>query len=133
MLVEKSAAVTLPPSLAKRRSSMSALNELAASRIKAFQQVATEATEREKEKLAKFKKQPVLMTGPMVNSDDMHLQTLQSKLKAFEVAAHYKGSVETRKTWRKTGGASNYQAGHKIILGGMPASVAPKKNLSDLP
>lgn len=132
LLAEKSSTVA-PPALTKRKSSMSALNELASGRIKAFQQVATEATQREKEKLAKFNKQPAVMCGPMVNSDNMHLETLQSKLKAFEVAAQYKGKLETRKTWKKVSGASNYQAGHKIMMGGMPAGVAPKKKLSDLP
>lgn len=119
------------PPLAKRRSSMSALNALASGRIKAFQQVADDAKDREK--LNKFKKQPVEVSGPMVNSEDMHLQNLQSKLKAFEVAAHYKGQVELRKTWKKVGGASNYHSSNKILLAGAPAGVAPKKKLSDLP
>lgn len=124
-------ALQTPPPLAKRRSSMSILNAVAADRIKAFQQVATDAVEREK--LHKFKKAPVEMTGPMVNSDNMHLQTLQSKLKAFEIAAHHKGKTEVRKTWKKVGGAGNYQSGNKILLGGQPVGVAPKKKISDLP
>jgi len=120
-----------PPPMMKRKSSMSALNALAAGRIKAFQQVATDMAEREK--LNKFKKAPVVVTGPMVNSDNMHLETLQSKLKAFEIAAHYQGKIELRKTWKKVGAAGNYQSGHKILLGGQPAGFAPKKKLTDLP
>jgi len=124
-------ALQTPPPMAKRRSSISVLNALAAGRIKAFQQVATDAAEREK--LNKFKKAPVEMTGPMVNSDNMHLETLKSKLKAFEIAVHHKGKTEVRKTWKKVGGAGNYQSGNKILLGGQPVGVAPKKKISDLP
>jgi len=120
-----------PPPMMKRKSSMSALNALAAGRIKAFQQVATDMAEREK--LNKFKKAPVVVTGPMVNSDNMHLETLKSKLKAFEIAVHHKGKTEVRKTWKKVGGAGNYQSGNKILLGGQPVGVAPKKKISDLP
>lgn len=119
------------PELRTRRSSFSALNSLAASRIKTFQATVQEASEREK--LNAFKKKPVELKGPMVNSDDMHMQSLRDKLQAFEVAATYKGTIERKKTWRKTDGASNYAAGQKLLLGGQPVGVAPKKKLSDLP
>jgi len=119
-----------------RRGSMSALNALAASRIKAFQQVVSDASTAQK--LAAFKNKPVEMSGPMVNSDEMHKETLRNKVKAFEVAATFKGKVELKKTWKKVGGqhengGSNYHAGQKIYLGGQPAGVAPKKKLSELP
>lgn len=119
------------PAERARRSSMSALNSLAAGRIKAFQQVATQAMEREK--LAAFKTKPVEMSGPMVNSDDMHRETLRNKVKAFEVAATFKGKVELKKTWKKVQGAGNYAPGQKFMLGGAPVGVAPKKKISDLP
>merc|ERR550537_413460 len=113
-----------------RRGSMSALNALAASRIKAFQQVVSDASAAQK--LAAFKNRPVEMSGPMVNSDEMHKETLRNKVKAFEVAATFKGKLELRKTWKQVGGqhakgGSNYQAGQKIYLAGQPAGVAPKK------
>lgn len=114
-----------------RRSSFSALNSLASSRIKAFQTTVQEASEREK--LNAFKKKPVEMTGPMVNSDDMHMQSLRNKLQAFEVAATFKGTIERKKTWKKSAGAGNYTAGQKVLMGGQPAGVAPKKKLSELP
>lgn len=114
-----------------RRGSMSALNALASGRIKAFQQVVTDASAREK--LNAFKTKPVEMSGPMVNSDEMHKETLCNKVKAFEVAATFKGKIELKKTWKKVGGAGNYASGKKILLGGQPAGVAPKKKLSELP
>lgn len=113
-----------------RRSSMSALNSLASSRIRAFQSVVTETSARDK--INVFQKKPVVLSGPMVNSDDIHRETLKNKLAAFEVAATYKGHVELKKTWRKVG-AGNYASGQKILLGGMPTGVAPKKKISDLP
>lgn len=119
------------PDVRARRGSMSALNALAASRIKAFQQVVTEASARDK--LSAFRAKPVEMSGPMVNSDEMHKETLRNKVKAFEVAANYKGKVELKKTWRQVGGHGNYAPGKKIVLAGQPAGVAPKKKLSDLP
>jgi hypothetical protein len=114
-----------------RRSSFSALNSLASSRIKSFQATVQEASEREK--LNAFQRKPVIVAGPMVNSDDMHMQSLSSKLQAFEIAATHKGTIERKKTWKKAAGAGNYTAGQKILLGGEPVGVAPKKNLNELP
>jgi len=114
-----------------RRGSISALNALASARIKAFQQVVADASAQEK--LNAFKTKPEHMSGPMVNSDELHKETLRNKVKAFEVAATFKGKIELKKTWKKVGGAGNYAPGQKILLGGQPAGVAPKKKLSDLP
>lgn len=119
------------PDVRARRGSMSALNALAASRIKAFQQVVTEASARDK--LSAFRTKPVEMSGPMVNSDEMHKETLRNKVKAFEVAATFKGKVELKKTWKQVAGHGNYAPGKKILLSGQPAGVAPKKKLSELP
>lgn len=114
-----------------RRGSMSALNTLASARIKAFQQVVADASAHEK--LNAFRTKPAEMSGPMVNSDELHKETLRNKVKAFEVAATFKGKIELKKTWKKVGGAGNYAPGQKILLGGKPAGVAPKKKLSELP
>lgn len=92
-----------------RRSSMSAMNALASGRIKAFQLVANEAMEREK--LNAFKSRPQLFEGPVVNSDDMHMETLKNKLKAFELAATFKGKTELKKTWKKVHGAETTRQG----------------------
>lgn len=122
-----------PPPMRARQSSMAALNALASSRIKAFQSLATEHTGREK--LAAFRTKPVEL-GPMVNSDDMHKQTLRNKVAAFEVAATYKGKVELKRTWKKVGGVAqwgSYKAGQTIVLAGQPVGVAPKKKLCELP
>merc|ERR1719502_629215 len=61
------------PDVRARRGSMSALNALAASRIKAFQQVVTEASARDR--LSAFRAKPIEMA--MVNSDEMHKETLR--------------------------------------------------------
>lgn len=118
-----------------RQSSMAALNELAASRIRAFQNVATEAAQREK--LNAFRTKPV-EAGPMVNSDDMHKETLRNKVKAFEVAAKFKGTIELKKTWRRVGGQAEtgggqYDSSKKLMLGALPTKPPPKKKLRDLP
>lgn len=122
-----------PPPVRARQSSMAALNALASSRIKAFQSLTTEHMEREK--LAAFRTKPV-EAGPMVNSDDMHKETLRNKIAAFEVAATYKGKIELKRTWKKIGGVTqwgSYKAGQKVLLAGQPAGVAPKKKLCELP
>ena len=124
---------TSEPELRARTSSMGALSDLAASRIKAFQHRADEAAA-QREKLSMFKKAPPMaLDEPMVNSDDMHLESLASKLKAFEIAATFKGKTELKRTWKKADGAGNYRGSHKILLCGVKTGIAPKKKLSDLP
>merc|ERR1712039_289868 len=119
-----------------RQSSMAALNTLAASRIRSFQSVANDALERER-KLDAWRTKPV-EAGPMVNSDEMHKETLRNKVKAFEVAAKFKGTVELKKTWRRVGGQAEsgggqYNASKKLMLGALPAKPPPRKKLTDLP
>merc|ERR1712216_89698 len=92
---EEADSVPEPQQSRARQSSMAALNELAGSRIRAFQAVATEAAQREK--LNAFRTKPV-EAGPMVNSDEMHKETLRNKVTAFEVAAKFKGTIELKKS-----------------------------------
>jgi len=114
-----------------RQSSMAALAAVASARLRAFQQVADEAMAREK--LNAFKAKGVELTGPLVNSDELHKETLRNKVKAFETAARFKDRVELKKTWRQVGSTRNYSAGVKLAVGGKPTGPPPKKKITDLP
>lgn len=117
-----------------RQSSMSAVAAVAAARIRAFQQVADEA--QAKEKLNAFKSLVKVPSGPIVNSDEMHKETLRNKVKAFETALKWKDRVELKKTWRQVGNSSatgSYSAGKKLVLAGKPVGPPPKKKITDLP
>jgi len=114
-----------------RQSSMSVVSAVAAARIKAFQQQADEAKARDK--LNAFKTKAPVATGPMVNSEEMHKETLKNKLKAFETAAKFKGTVEMKKTWRQVGAGRTYQSGTKVVAADGKTGVAPKKKITDLP
>lgn len=119
------------PARRMRQSSMAAVAAVAAVRIKAFQQKASEA-QSARDKLAAFQAKPVDL-GPIVNSDEMHKETLRNKVKAFETAARFKGTVELKKTWRQVGESRNYAPAKKLVVGGQPAGPPPKKKISDLP
>lgn len=112
----------------RRQSSMSAVNAVAVARIKAFQMTVNAAAAQNK--INAFKKTEY--SGPIVNSEEIHMMTLKNKVQAFEVAARFKGKVELKKTWREVG-ASRYNPGKKIMLNDLPAKPPPKKKLSDLP
>jgi len=114
-----------------RQSSMAAVAAVAAVRIKAFQQKASEAQSM-RDKLAAFQMKPADL-GPIVNSDKMHKETLRNKVKAFETAARFKGTVELKKTWRQVGDTRNYTPAKKLVVGGQPAGPPPKKKITDLP
>ena len=115
-----------------RQSSMGALSQVAASRIRAFQQVADDVVAKQN-KIDAFKHKPAALSGPIVNSDDLAKETLRNKVKAFETAAKFKGKVELKKTWRQVGGAGNYSAGTKIVAEDGSTKPPPKKKLTDLP
>ena len=84
-------------------------------------------------KIDVFKAKPLEISA-MVNSDDMMRETLTNKIKAFEVAAKFKGKVELKKTWRQAHGAhGNYTPGQKIMIDAKPAKPPPRKKLSELP
>lgn len=113
-----------------RTSSMGMVAAVANVRIKAFQQVADEATARNK--LAAFTAKGIDL-GPMVNTDEMLKESLRNKVKAFETAAKFKGKVELRKTWKQVGGSRSYNPGTRICVDNQTAKPPPKKKLSDLP
>jgi len=115
-----------------RHSSLSIVNALATARITAFQQAVDQARSRDK-KIDAFKVKPELLGAPIVNSEEVQKETLTNKIKAFEVAARYKGKVELKKTWRQTHGTGNYLAAQRIMIGDTPAKPPPKKRLADLP
>lgn len=115
-----------------RHSSLSIVNALATARITAFQQAVDQAKARDK-KIDAFKVRPAELTGPIVNSEEVQKETLTNKIKAFEVAAKYKGKVELKKTWRQTHGTGNYLSAQRIMIGNTPAKPPPKKKLADLP
>lgn len=114
-----------------RQSSMAMVNAVASARIKAFQAAADAATAQSK--LDAFRVRGGQLTGPMVNQEDMHKQTLRNKVQAFETAARFKGTIELKKTWREVGGRGNYQQGTKVLVLEKPTGLPPKKKLSDLP
>merc|ERR1711924_429517 len=103
-------------------------------RINAFQQAVDDAT-KSREKIEAFRtKPPAVLTGPMINSEEVQKETLKHKISAFETAAKFKGKVELKKPWRRAPGAhGNYNAGHRLMMDNKPAKPPPKKRITDLP
>lgn len=122
-----------PPRTRVRHTSLSVVHELASSRIAAFQQVVNDA-QAAASKLRAFQQPPAVLDCPLVNSDEMQKETLANKVKAFEVACKFKGTVELKKTWRVAhGGHGNYTPGQRLVIGGAPAKPPPRKKISELP
>jgi len=113
-----------------RVSSLSVVNSLAKGRIHAFQSAVDDA-KKSRAAVDAFKVKPV--TGPLVNSEAMHRETLKNKVSAFETASKYKGKVELKKTWRQADGAGNYSAGQRIVMDNKTAKPPSKKRITDLP
>lgn len=124
-----------PPPSRMRRSSMSAVNDLAAARIKAFQRAADASAAADK--LSAFRSTPRGLTpvsGPLVNSEQMAKTTLKNKVAAFETASRFKGTVELAKTWRQVGDSRTYKPATKVMAyDGAPSGPPPKRSLRDLP
>merc|ERR1712196_95126 len=104
-----------------RGSSFAVMDNLAQSRINAFQKAIKDKQADEEKtpaeilaknkfanKLSKFKQIETGTAPARVNNDDAHKATLKNKLAAFEQQAK-KEPVEFKKTWAKVGGAGNYK------------------------